>query len=70
MLHPYITASIRGQWPMEKTNFFLLSLYVSICVYIKYEGKTTRRMKDTDIFIHTPAFHFVSILHLSRVVLY
>ena len=53
-----------------KTFFLSLSLYVSICVCrlnLKYEGKTKRRMKDRDIFIHTPAFHFVSILHLSRV---
>ena len=46
-------------------------LYICVCrLNLKYEGKTKRRIKDTDIFIHTPAFHFVSILHLSRVVLY
>ena len=37
---------------------------------IKYEGKIKRRNNATVIFILTPPLHFVSILHVSFVILY
>ena len=52
---------------------FFLPLHVSMCVCrlnTKFEGKKKRRLQATVIFILTPPFHFVSLLHVSCVVLY
>ena len=64
---------------MKCINFFFvflfvfLPLHVSMCVCrlnIKFEGKKKRRFQAKVIFILTPPFHFVSLLHVSCVVLY